>query len=470
MATLYERVANDIAGQIEQGLYQAGDRLPGVRQLSRQFGVSVSTIVQAHQLLEDQGTIQARPRSGFYVSPWNLARPAVPAISNPVSRPVLVKGQDLVLNLIKATHQPDILPLGAAVPHHDFLPVAAMQKAIARVARQRGHAWAAYEFPPGDPVLRRQIAKRMFMAGYRCDPGEVVITNGCQESLTLALRSVARAGDIIAIESPAFYGLLQVIDALGMQALEIPTDPEQGMSLSALQLAIEKWDIKGVVVVPNFSNPLGYCMPDERKQRLADMLDQHRIPLIEDDVYGELSFDQSRPSAIKAYDHGDNVIYCSSFSKSLLPGLRVGWVIPGKHYHQIEYQKYVTNLAAPTLSQMALSDFLEHGGYDRYLRQVREEYKKHVSRVIQAVVKYFPQGTRVTQPKGGFVIWIELANHLDAMQMYAAAMAENISIAPGPIFSATQKYQHFIRISCAYPWGDRLEKALLTLGRLAYSL
>ena len=260
MANLYEKVANDLAHQIEQGIYKTGDRLPGVRQLGRQFKVSVSTVVQAHQLLEDQGLIQARPRSGFYISPLQLAKPDIPTISNPVSKPVLVKGQALVLNLVKATYHPAILQLGAAVPHHDFLPIGAMQKAISRVAKQRGMDWAGYEFPPGNLALRRQIAKRMFLAGYRCTPEEIVITNGCQESLTLALQTIADPGDIIAIESPAFYGLLQVIEALGMQALEIPTDPQHGISLSALQLAIEKWDLKAVVVVTNFSNPLGYCM------------------------------------------------------------------------------------------------------------------------------------------------------------------------------------------------------------------
>lgn len=470
MANLYEQVAHKISDQIQQGIYKAGDRLPGVRQLSQRFKVSVSTIVQAHQLLEDQGAIEARARSGFYVSQALLKRPKVPTISSPSSKPQLVTGQALVLNLVKATNHPDILQLGAAVPHHEFLPVKAVQRSISKVARARSTECAGYEFPPGNPGLRRQIARRMLLAGHPCSPDDIIITNGCQESLTLSLRTIARAGDIIAIESPAFYGLLQVIDALGMKALEIPTDPQHGISLSALQLALEQWPIKAVAVVPNFSNPLGCCMTEERKRLLVDLVDRYQTTLIEDDIYGELSFDQTRPCSLKKFDTSDSVISCSSFSKSLLPGLRIGWVIPGKHFNQIEYQKYVTNLASPTLSQFALTDFLQQGGYDRYLRHVRDDYKKQVSRVIHAIGKYFPAGTKVTHPAGGFVIWVEMPDKIDAMTLYELALKENISIAPGPIFSATQKYQNFIRLSCAQPWNDKLEQGLITLGRLAYSL
>ncbi len=470
MATLYEQVAREITQQIQQGLYKSGDRLPGVRQLSRHFKVSVSTIVQAHQLLEDHGTIEAKPRSGFYITTTFLERPKVPTISSPSSKPQLVTGQALVLNLVKATSRANILQLGTAVPHHNFLPVKGMQRSFSKILREKSEQCAGYAFPPGNADLRQQISRRMLLAGHPCSPDDIVITNGCQESLTLALRAIAKPGDIIAIESPAFYGLLQVIDALGMKALEIPTDPEHGISLSALQLALEQWPIKAVALVPNFSNPLGYCMSDERKKLLVEMANKYQTTLIEDDIYGELSFDQSRPCSLKHYDTTDSVISCSSFSKSLLPGLRIGWIIPGRFFNQIEYQKYVTNLASPTLSQLAVADFLEHGGYDRYLRHVREEYKNQVNRVIQSIGKYFPGGTKVTQPKGGFVIWVELPNNIDAMQLHALALAEEISIAPGPMFSATQKYKNFIRLSCAQPWNHQLEQGLIHLGRLAYSL
>lgn len=464
---LYEKVASTITSQIEQGIYHPGDRIPGVRKLAKQFSVSVSTILEAHQLLEDQGKIEARPRSGYYVRTRLWQPPEQPAMSNPDATPTLVSGQALALELVKATNNPGIVPLGAAVPSTVFLPTAAVNRAIASAARQYGDRASIYEFPPGNEQLRRQIAKRLADAGCQVSPDEIVITSGCQEALALCLRAVAQPGDIIALESPTFYGLLQVIESLGMKALEIPTHPVNGISIEALELAIEQWDIRACTLVPNFSNPLGYCMSDENKKRLVALLSKHDITLIEDDVYGDLGFQQDRPIVAKAYDSANRNMLCSSFSKSLAPGPRVGWIVPGCYQEKVEYLKYVTNLATATVSQLAIADFLKRGGYDRYLRQVCSRYERQVEMFIRAVDKYFPSGTRVSQPQGGFVIWVECPEQVDAMQLYKQAMLKNISIAPGPIFSASQKYTNFIRINCAVVWDDRTDRALLTLGKLA---
>jgi len=441
-----------------------------VRKLSQQFGVSISTVVQAQRLLEDEGRIEARPRSGYYVrtQPWPV--PELPALSRPLKRPTPVTGQELVLSLAQATNEADFVQLGAAVPHPSFLPTRAIQRSLSSMARKYSNELSTYQFPPGDPELRRQIARRMAEAGCQTHPDEIVITSGCQEALTLCLQTIAKPGDVIAIESPAFYGLLQAIEVLGMKALEIPTDPQTGISLAALSLALEKWPVTACALVPNFSNPLGCTMPDENKQALVDLLAQHDIPLIEDDIYGDLGFDNTRPHAVSAFGDKASVLYCSSFSKSLSPGLRIGWVIPGKYREKIAYRKYVSSLATSTLSQYAIADFLKHGGYDRYLRQVRREYQRQVSIMIRAVGKYFPQETRVTQPRGGFVIWVELPDKVDSLQLCQQALEQRISIAPGPIFSATRKYCNFIRLNCAQPWNQALESAMITLGRMTHEL
>ncbi len=338
------------------------------------------------------------------------------------------------------------------------------------MARKYGNELSTYQFPPGNPELRRQIARRMVEAGCQTRPDDIIITSGCQEALTLCLQTIANPGDIIAIESPAFYGLLQAIEVLGMKALEIPTDPKTGISLAALSLALEKWPVKVCALVPNVSNPLGCTLPDENKQALVDLLAQSDIPLIEDDIYGDLGFDARRPRAVSAFSSEQQVLYCSSFSKSLSPGLGIGWVRPGKYREKIAYRKYVTNLATPTLPQYAIADFLRQGGYDRYLRQVRHDYQRQVSIMTRAVGKYFPQETRVTQPQGGFVIWIELPEKVDSLQLCQQALAQRISIAPGPIFSASRKYRNFIRLNCAQPWSETLEKAMITLGRMVHEL
>ena len=472
MATdkLYDQVAKQLAGQIDRGLYGPGDRLPGVRRLARQFGVSISTIVQAQRLLEDDGRIEARPRSGYYVRAQTWPRPESPAISRPTIRPVPVTGQELVLRLVQAANEPGFVQLGAAVPAPDFLPTGTMQRALVAAARSGGEDLATYQFPPGSHELRRQIARRMADAGCQVAPDEIVITSGCQEALILALRAVTGPGDVVAVESPCFYGLLQAIDSLGLKALEIPTDPATGISLEALELALEKWPVRACVLSANFSNPLGGIMPIERKRALVALLARHDLPLIEDDIYGDLGFESGRPPALRAFDDTGGVIYCASFSKTLSPGLRVGWMVPGRWREQVAYLKYVTSLAAPTLSQQAVADFLGQGGYERHLRRVRNHYARHVASMTRAVGRYFPAGTRVTRPRGGFVIWVEFPETVDALALCQKALAERISIAPGTVFSASGKYRNCIRLNCAQPWSDTLEQALLSLGRMAESM
>ena len=465
MDYLYERLASEVGSQIDQGAFRPGDRLPGVRRFSRQMDVSVATAVAVYRQLENRGYIEARPRSGYYVRTRRRAVLAEPGISRPRTRPRPVNGQELVLELVKAANDPAVVQLGAAVPDPAFLPTRAIERALAGEARRHRVRASDYAFPPGVAELRQQIARHMATSGCALSPDEIVITNGCQEALTLALRAVTRPGDTVAIESPTFYGLLQVIDSLGLKALEIPTHPRDGISLEALQLALEQWPVAACVVVPNSSNPLGFCMPETRKQQLVDLLAKHRIPLIEDDVYGDLGFAERRPSTCKAKDRTGTVLYCASFSKTLSPGLRVGWVTPGRYQEKIEYLKYVANLATSTVPQLAVAELLGSGLYERHLRKVRGEYAQAVTRMIEAVERLFPQGTRVTQPQGGFVIWVELAAGVDSFELARELLGQGVSIAPGPIFSASQKYRNFVRLSCACEWNDRVERALMAIAK-----
>lgn len=468
--TLYDDIASKIMLHIDNGIYPQGTRLPGVRRISQQFGVSISTIVQAQRQLENLGLIEARPRSGYYIRlrPW--LKPALPTTSQPALKPTPVTGQELVLQLAQATNRPGFVQLGAAVPDESFMPMRAFQRSLSKIARHYGNRAATYAFPPGLPELRQQIARRMHLCASPTDPSRVLITNGCQEALSLALQTVAQPGDIIAIESPTFYGLLQVIESLGMKALEIPTDPQTGLSIPALELALEQWAVKACVLIPNFSNPLGSLMPVEHKQQLVALAHHHDLLLIEDDIYGDLGFSGTRPPNLLSFEtdaSNGKVIYCSSFSKTVAQGLRIGWlVLPERFFQRAEYLKYVTNLAAPTLPQLALADFLAHGGYERYLRQVQSRYAQQVTLFSRAISQHFPPGTKVTQPKGGFVLWVELAEATDTLKVTQQLLKQGISIAPGQIFSATQKYRHCIRLSCAQPWTATMEQALMTLGRL----
>lgn len=466
MVFLYESVADQLQQAIEQGLYRPGERLPGIRKLSAQRRVSAATVIAALHRLEDRGYLEARHRSGYYVRIRPRQQFEEPATSAPSGKPSPVSGQSLVLRLSKATNTAGIVQLGAAVPAASFLPTPLLERALVQAVRRHRSRGASYEFPPGCPELRRQIARRMTEHGCRIGPEQIVITNGCQEAITFALRAVTRPGDIVAIESPTFYGLLQVIESLALKAIEIPTHPQTGISLEALQLACEQWPVKACIVVPNFSNPLGYCMRDADKRDLVLLAARYDIAIIEDDVYGDLGFAMHRPSVLKSWDEDGRILHCASFSKSLSPGLRIGWIVPGRYREQIEYLKFVTNLAASGFAQLAVAELLQGGAYQRYLRQVCDRYAQAIERMTEAIQLHFPAQTRITRPAGGFVLWVELPPAVDAVKLTQQALAQGISIAPGPVFSATGKYRNYIRLNCACDWHTGVERALAVLGKL----
>jgi DNA-binding transcriptional MocR family regulator len=467
MSLLYQQVAEEIAQGIAAGRYVPGERLPGVRSHAQNRKVSVATVVAAYQALADRGYIEARPRSGFYVRARQPIQALEAETAAKATPPRLVTGQSMAMALIKAANDSGIVQLGAAVPDSTFLPTQAISRALAQVVRTRRAETAGYMMPPGALELRRQIARRMSETGGAVSADDIVITTGCQEALSLALRAVTVQGDIVAVESPTFYGLLHVMESLGLEALEIPTHPRDGLALDALAFALERWKVAACVVSPNFSNPLGSCMPDEKKRALVRLLDKHRIPLIEDDVYGDLGFAPQRPSTCKGLAPHADILYCSSFSKTLAPGLRIGWIAAtGERRERIEYLKYVTSIASPTVPQLAVADLLGTGRYERYLREVRGCYASAVARMSDAVMKTFPEETRISQPQGGFVLWLELPEGVDSFTLARRALRKGVSIAPGPLFSASGKFGNFIRLSSARVWDSRMERALVELAKL----
>jgi DNA-binding transcriptional MocR family regulator len=470
IAHLYENVAGKIAHLIRKRTLRGGERIPSIRKLSRREKVSISTVLQAYGLLEDQGLIEARPQSGYYVRLHPRELPPEPAITNPPSTASVVNVTTLIASIQDAIDNPEIIPFGGATPGPDHLPFRKLNRAIAHVVRKNESISHFYGQPQGNEELRRQIAKRSIDWGCSLSPEELLITTGCTEAIQLCLRAVASPGDTIAVESPTYYGFLQMIEANKMKAVEISSDPQEGMNLNALASALKKHSIKACMVISNFSNPLGSCMPDEKKKKLVDMLARNEIPLIEDDIYGDIYFGPERPGVCKAYDKKGLVLLCSSFSKVLSPGLRVGWTAPGRFRDEVRRLKFVNTMTTCAISQLAIAEILRNGGYDHQLRKNRKAYYQQVQNVTQGVAKYFPAGTRVTRPSGGFVLWVELPKKIDSLELYRRAALERISIVPGIIFSAKGRYQNFIRLNCAHSWSDKLEQALFVLGRLVCEL
>jgi DNA-binding transcriptional MocR family regulator len=306
------------------------------------------------------------------------------------------------------------------------------------------------------------------------DAQEIIITNGAMEALNLCLEAVTRPGDVVVVESPTFYAALQALERLNLQALEVATHPRDGIDLAALAQALGRQPphqpVKACWLMPSFQNPLGSLMPEDKKCELVALLARHQIPLIEDDVYGELHFAPHRPPPAKAFDGEGLVMHCSSFSKSLAPGYRVGWVAAGRHATAVQRLKLMTTLSAATPSQQALSEYLAQGGYDRHLRQLRRSLAQQQGMALAAVARHFPRGTRVAQPEGGYFLWVELPPQVDALQLHRQALRQGISLAPGQIFSADRRFANCVRINYGHPAQSRLESALATVGALASAM
>jgi DNA-binding transcriptional MocR family regulator len=465
---LYEQVAGRITAAIDSGVLRPGDRLPSIRRLSEQHRVSVSTVLQAYAQLESAGVLEARPQSGHYVRarralPEPRCAPHPPAGSSPVSLRSLLAG-------VYSECLHGGVGFGAAYTPFRLLPTRRLGRLLAEEARSADHCGAEYDPPPGHPPLRQQIARRSLEWGCTLSPDDLITTYGATEALNLCLMAVARRGDIVAVESPTFFGILQMLEAHGLRALEIPCDARDGMRLDALESGIRKHRVAAVLALTNFSNPLGSCMPDENKEKLVGILARKEIPLVEDDVFGDLHFGPTRPRVAKSFDRRGLVLLCGSFSKTLAHGYRVGWVAPGRFQDRVQMLKFSQTVATTTLPQRAIAKFLEGGGYDRHLRTLRRMLAASMHRTMTGVSEYFPQGTRLSNPKGGMLLWVELPKKVSALELHRRALQERISIVPGPLFSARQRLDNFIRLNAAQEWDGRVEAALARLGQLTAEL
>jgi len=468
---LYKQLSELLANQIRQGIYKTEEKLPSVRHLAKQQSVSVSTVIMSYNTLEDWGLIEVKPKSGYYVKALAHKTLATPHIQQSTSSPNDVTTSQLVMGVMRASSDPRYISLGAAIPANDFPILSQLKKTFAQIVRTEKFLGIGYDSTKGCELLRRQLARRAVDSGIHVSPEDIVITAGCQGAIGLCLRSLCQPGDIVAVETPSYYGLLQLIESLGLKAIEIPSDPVTGMSIDALKLALEQWPIKAILSVPSFSNPVGTLMPDNNKKMLVDLIYEYDIPFIEDDIYGELGYSEQRPKAVKAFDTRGQVLLCSSVSKVLEPQLGLGWVMPGKYLEKIEYERFLNSSSHFLLPQLAVAEILSRGSFDRHLRLARETYRQRRDRLNDLVCQHFPEDTRLSNPQGGFVSWLQLSNQTNATQLYLQAKKQGIIIAPGEIFSSNpQKYRHSIRLSYANEWTKERENAIKVLGKLAREL
>lgn len=459
----YLQVADNLAQAIKNGSLLAGSRLPSVRGYAQSHQMSVNTVVAAYRTLEDRGLIEARPQSGFYVCSPSTAVVPTATVGKPVDEVL-----DLIDTVFAAQQNPRFTNISLACPQTgDFYPSAKLGRIMASLLRRQPQLISQYALPPGNQRLRQQIARRAMTLGMLADPADITITHGCMEALQLALRVTTKPGDCVGLESPTYFYLMPLLASLGLKAVEIPTDPQQGISLDVLELLLKERRLNALIAMPTVQNPMGYTMPLAAKKRLAQLMNDHQVPLIEDGLYAEIQFGSTLSPAVKAFDSDGWILFCSSFTKTLAPDFRIGWIDGGRFAEALHKLKAVSSMAEPMLLSETLALFLESGGYDHHLRSLRRRYAQQVQQAQQLITRSFPRGTTVTQPAGGFVFWVEFPDCVDTVALFHQLLQEQICLTPGTLYSPSGRYRNAFRLSCCYPFNSRYTGALERLGAVA---
>lgn len=453
---------------IAAGQLRPGDRLPSVREARARRGISASTVFQAYQLLERDGLVVARPQSGFYVN-LPLAERSERLTLSSDGIPAAVQVSELVFHVLGQVRSRGVAPLGSAFPGPELFPLGKLARAASAGLEAMDPGAVVEHLSPGYPRLIQQIELRYRIDGIVLAPDEIVVTNGALEALNASLQLTTRPGDTVVVESPAFYAALQAIERLGLKALSLTTSPVTGLDLNALEMVLARERVGACWLMPTFQNPTGALMPEANKRDLVALLARHQVPLIEDDVYGELYFGTARPKPAKAFDRNGLVLHCSSFSKTLAPGYRVGWVAAGRYAQALQRHTLMTTMSASMPAQTALTHYLQKGGYDRHLRRLRGALHARMTAASAVIEACFPAGTRASRPRGGYFLWLELPRALDAMALHARALEAGIGIAPGHLFAPDTRYAQCLRINIGHDSGSVLP-ALRRLGELAHEL
>ena len=456
----FQQIAQQMQQQIEAGVWQPGDKLPSLRAQSELLQVSLMTVMNAYTLLESQGWITSRPQSGYYVAP------GLPRQAAAVRHSEQTDTNRFVFDVLQACRDPQIVPFGSAFPDPELFPMRAMMRSLGDVSRHLTVGDAIDNLPPGNVELRKILARRYTRQGILVSPDDIVITNGAMDALNLSLQAVTEPGDWVIIESPAFYGALQAIERLKLKALAIPALPGEGIDLLRLEQALQRWPVKACWLMTSHQNPLGYTLSAERKQQLVSLLAENQVALIEDDVYANLWEGEQPPLPALAWDKGGTVLHCGSFSKDLVAGFRVGWVVTRAHALRVQQLQLMSTLSVSTPIQLALVGFLESQHYDQHLKRLRRQLVSRKKLAIAALKRALPGEAVIHADHGGYFLWIELPAGMDSTLLYHQALQKGISIAPGELFSASRQHRHCFRFNAAWPWDQRAEQAVTILGEL----
>ncbi|MEG0928271.1 aminotransferase-like domain-containing protein [Chryseobacterium sp.] len=461
---LYLKIANSVTEQIKSETLQFGDRLPSLRSAQKLYNVSLNTVKQAYMELESRSLVESLPKYGYFVSQTSQRKLALPSVAKMKISEGKNTPEDLIGKVFGTIGGTDVTQFALGIPGKSLLPVAKMKKCMIDVIKRKSDSGTNYEPVQGNEQLRREIAKWSIVMEGKITENDLVITSGAMNGVYNCLMAVTQPGDSVAVESPVYFGILQAIQLLGLKAVEIPTHPITGVDLDELRKVLPK--LSACCFVVNYNNPLGFQMPDANKKELVRMLTEHNVPLVEDDVYGNIYFGAGRPKPCKFYDEAGIVMWVGSVSKTLAPGYRVGWVAPGKFKDKIIRQKLVQTVSSPSLFSDVIADFLEHGRYDHHLRMFRKKLYANYLQIQKSVTQYFPDNTKISEPKGGFMLWLELDKRICTEDLYDEAVNQKVNFAPGRMFSQYNQYQNCMRLNYALEWTDRVESDLEKLGKM----
>lgn len=467
---IYESLANSIASAINSGQLPPGSRLQSIREYANIKKVSVNTVKSAFRLLENQGLIIARPQSGYFVTN-KITKTLVTGLASKMYDKLSPAGINMILNII-LDNQSNInyLNLALASPNGDeFYPTKRLFKITSQVLRSKKNNIASYALPPGSLRLRTQIARRGLLLGMSLRADDILITHGAMEALNLAVRATTQPGMGVAVETPTFYNLYSMLKELNRTIIEIPTDPKTGICLDSLIDRINEGVVSAIIVVPCGQNPLGFTMPVENRKRLVKIAKEHKIPIIEDAMYAELQFSNHLVPNLKAFDEEGWVLVCSSYTKTIAPDFRIGWLEAGRFSKFASQLKFASTVAESEILSDVLGRFLENGSYELHLRYLRKLYKQRIETVRDIILKYFPQGTHVSTPESGFILWLELPRSYDTLAIFYTALEENILCMPGVLCSSSQLYNHCLRIAACFGLDELHLQGLKRLGEIACS-
>ncbi|QIB64531.1 PLP-dependent aminotransferase family protein [Kineobactrum salinum] len=468
MAFRYRELADALIQEIESGGLQQGHRLPSIRAMSQQRGVSITTVKRCYESLEAQGYLLSRAQSGFYVRDRQLTllQPEFP-VFDPSSR------QIDNLSIIAEIHQSAInahrVQLGTIQLAPSLLPVQALQRSLVRANRRAQGRALAYSQAAGEPVLLQALQAHFQQDGITCALQDLVVTNGCMEALSLAVDAVTRPGDTLALPSPCYSGQLQLLASMGRRVSEIPST-SRGFDLDRLEQLMADQAVSACLVATSYQNPLGYCLDAADKQRLAEMALRYRCPVIEDDVFGECGHTRQRPLPVKSWSRDGWVIWCGSVSKTLAPGYRIGWCSSGRFHPQVRLAMLARGLSVNTPLQLALADFMLSGEYRRHLNRLRLQLAAQVNSLCDSLRHHLDEHCRLAKPDGGYAVWVQLPEHCQGLQVYQAMKAQGINLVPGEVFSARNLYSNAVRLNAGNPWNAELERAVATLAESVRTL